>query len=298
MRWLVAVLGLSIALVAACADEDLARRITSGAAAESTEISVPGLAARGPRVVRASPVAGPGRPRDQVPVFYRYEVKEGDTIVSIARMFNLRPESVAWNNEGAPGTGELRRGTLLDIPSVDGILHRIRVGETLSEIAAQYGVEMRAILEFPSNGLGPGAPTSAGGVILVPGGLRPEPFFTGAPPGLVCVPGPPDNRIAVPLIHVAAEGDTVESIADRYCVRPETVRRSNPSLAPDGRLEVGTVFNVPSRDGLLYRLRPDESFRDAVERLVPPGTAFMGVTGDPPPGSGLQSVEFLFIPDR
>lgn len=113
------------------------------------------------------------RPVEQVPLFFRIEVREGETVESIARRFGLRPESIRWNNEAALVSGEPPRGTLLDIPSVDGVLHRVRPGETLSEISAHYGVSVDAITAFPPNGLGSPPGPRNDGLILVPGGRPP-----------------------------------------------------------------------------------------------------------------------------
>ena len=54
---------------------------------------------------------------------------------------------------------------------MDGILHRIRLGETLSEIASRNGVEMEAIIMFPVKDLTSSRPLD-GGVIPVPGGRK------------------------------------------------------------------------------------------------------------------------------
>jgi spore germination protein len=105
-------------------------------------------------------------------VFYRVQVGEGETVDVIARRFGVRRESVIWNNEATVGDGEPLKGSLLAIPSVDGIIHEIRPGETLAEIASRFGVEVQAIIDFPSNAIN--SPTAVpSGTILVPGGRKP-----------------------------------------------------------------------------------------------------------------------------
>jgi LysM repeat protein len=139
----------------------------------STTTSMPGLPSSAPRetpastTVRATPSTA--TPRDREPVFYRYEVRDGDTIEGVARQFILAPASVRDNNPQFTD-GPLTAGTLLVLPSRDGILHRIALGETLTEIAARYHVAPRAIIEFPGNGLTDPARLPPDGMILVPGG--------------------------------------------------------------------------------------------------------------------------------
>jgi LysM repeat protein len=163
-------------LTSACADEDL----ESAKADAPRSITVSGIGANAPSVKGTSVTASSTRvnlsPRqpgpDALPMFYRMQVRPGDTVASVAERFGLRPEYVIWNNESALRDGELIEGAILDIPSANGILHRPQPGETLADIAARYGVEERVILDFPANASIAAAPT-AGTTILVPDARRP-----------------------------------------------------------------------------------------------------------------------------
>ncbi|MDH3942747.1 MAG: M23 family metallopeptidase [Anaerolineae bacterium] len=84
-----------------------------------------------------------------------YIVQAGDNLFSIADNYGIAPESVLWGN---PYTlnGDLRYispGQELTILPVDGVYHRWSSGETLSGVARFYGVEPRAIIEWPGNKL-------------------------------------------------------------------------------------------------------------------------------------------------
>jgi LysM repeat protein len=148
-------------------------------------MSLPGVAASAPSAVPAitsstvtsstvvTRAASGQQVRGATPVFYRYEVREGDTVDAIAQRFGIRPETVRWNNEGVLLGPELARGTLLDLPSLDGIIHRVRAGETVEEIATRYGVSAAAIRDLPANGIAATSGLAEGAVILVPGGRRP-----------------------------------------------------------------------------------------------------------------------------
>jgi len=59
---------------------------------------------------------------------------------------------------------------VLRVPAVEGVLHTMELGETLSDIAARYGVAVEAIVDFPANGLLAPEDGRPGAVILVPVG--------------------------------------------------------------------------------------------------------------------------------
>ncbi len=161
-------IGILALAVVACADEDASEFAPP---VQHVEWLTQSEAAE---VLRVQASASPFRLPEQVPLFSRYTAREGDTIESIARQFALRPETVRWNNEAALLDGEVRPGVLLDIPSVDGMLHRVRLGETLTAIAQRYGVPPEAIIALPANGLGAPPSPMPERVILVPGGRPPD----------------------------------------------------------------------------------------------------------------------------
>ncbi|MFN8639040.1 MAG: LysM peptidoglycan-binding domain-containing protein [Dehalococcoidia bacterium] len=149
-------LALTVAVILGCTGEE---RVAS--------TTVPTAITR----IQLSPRA---RQQGAQPIFYRYEVKDGDTVDVLAARFDVRPEYIRWNNPGLE-TGEPSRGTLLVIPSRNGLVHELRLGETLSEIADRYGVSLDVILAEPSSGLVAGAPAPTGGTLLIPGGRPPAP---------------------------------------------------------------------------------------------------------------------------
>ncbi|MSP22927.1 MAG: LysM peptidoglycan-binding domain-containing protein [Dehalococcoidia bacterium] len=155
-------------LVAVCADEDL----DTTKRGKPPSITVMGVGAGARRTERVTISLGAPTGREQLPVFYRVQVHPGDTVEIVARRFGISPEYVVWNNEGALRNGEPVEGSLLALPSRDGILHEIRLGETLSEIAARYGVALQDILDFPANGIG-NPTTVPARTILVPGARKP-----------------------------------------------------------------------------------------------------------------------------
>jgi len=111
------------------------------------------------------------RSSEQLPLFYRYEVQTGDSVGSIADRFGISSQYILWNNVDIISDQDLLEvGLRLQVPSVEGIIHSVRVGETLGDIAAQYDAEVADIIAFPANGLADPNLLTEGTQILVPGG--------------------------------------------------------------------------------------------------------------------------------
>lgn len=132
------------------------------------------------------------RSSEQLPLFYRYEVQAGDSVGSIASRFGIGSQYILWNNVDIISDEDLLEvGLRLQVPSVEGMIHSVRVGETLGDIAAQYDAEVADIIAFPANGLADPNLLTEGTQILVPGGrvipaaaptLRPDWIDSWSPP--------------------------------------------------------------------------------------------------------------------
>ncbi|MYE32299.1 MAG: peptidoglycan DD-metalloendopeptidase family protein [Chloroflexi bacterium] len=125
------------------------------------------------RLFRDPAAEADGRP---APVFSLYTVQAGDTVSSIAEQFRLTALLVVWNNAEIedPAT-RLEEGQLLRIPGMDGIIHEVRPGETLTLIADRYGANAGAIVNFEANRLSNPDLLHVGATILVPYGRPPVP---------------------------------------------------------------------------------------------------------------------------
>lgn len=104
-----------------------------------------------------------------------YSVTSGDTVLGIADKFGLKPESIQWANASLELNPDiLRIGDRLEIPPVDGVLHTVQVGDTLSSIAAKYKVDIATITGYTQNELSDAsAALSIGARLVVPGGVKP-----------------------------------------------------------------------------------------------------------------------------
>lgn len=75
-----------------------------------------------------------------------YRVRNGDTLLGIAKSFNLSIDAIIALN-GITNARSLRSGTVLKIPNMDGIPYRVKKGDSLSKISQTWGIPMEAILD-------------------------------------------------------------------------------------------------------------------------------------------------------
>ncbi len=115
----------------------------------------------------AAPLA---RASGETEVASTYEVQPGDTSTSIAGQFGIAVGSIIYNNPEIADPDVLIVGQQIVIPAQDGIIHWVRLGETVRTIARMYDVTPEAIIAFTGNGLSTADDLSPGIRILVPGG--------------------------------------------------------------------------------------------------------------------------------
>ncbi|MEZ4501887.1 MAG: M23 family metallopeptidase [Dehalococcoidia bacterium] len=140
---------------------------------DSTQATIDQLQSAASETAASQPDGGTvsAREQEQIPLFYRYEVLEGDNISLIAEKFGIAREYILWNNiDIIDDENLLQPGQLLQIPAVEGIIHAVRLDETLTEIATQYDAEVQDVIDFPANGLSDPNQLQEGSMILVPGG--------------------------------------------------------------------------------------------------------------------------------
>ena len=157
-----------------------------------------GALARQPAVPVPAADVAPEREVQPRPLFFRYEVQSGDTVIGIAQRFGIATNYILWNNIDIIDDADvLSVGEELQVPSVGGIIHGIRIGETLYEIAERYDAKVVDIIEvndLPGDGF-----IRAGATILVPGGriiprpaarIAPTPAATAAPARVAATAAP------------------------------------------------------------------------------------------------------------
>ena len=110
------------------------------------------------------------------PAYFLYTVQPGDTISAIAGVFSISPDYIPWNNPDViKDPSVLQVGQELLIPSADGIIYRVKPGDTLSDIAARYQIGVQSILAFAPNGLTSPDNANEGMVLILPKAEPPPP---------------------------------------------------------------------------------------------------------------------------
>jgi murein DD-endopeptidase MepM/ murein hydrolase activator NlpD len=104
-----------------------------------------------------------------------YTVETGDSVFSIAKQHNLKPETILWANEDIlqDNPNELSVGQKLRVPAVDGVIYKWKTNDTINGIALKYKTTPEQILTWPDNHLDLANPKiSSGTMVMVPGGSR------------------------------------------------------------------------------------------------------------------------------
>ncbi len=109
--------------------------------------------------------------RDQV---VSYTVRDGDSLAAVAQLFGLHPNTVTWANN-IPANNLIFPGQHLAILPTDGVMVTVQSDDTVEKLAQKWGVEPKAILEYPQNGLGAGGQLRVGQQLMIPGGHPPPP---------------------------------------------------------------------------------------------------------------------------
>lgn len=104
-----------------------------------------------------------------------YEVEAGDSVFSIAKRYNIKPETVLWANEDLlqDNPNDLTIGQKLRIPAVDGVIYKWKASDSIEAIAKKYKTQPEAILTWPDNHIDLSNPKiAAGTAVMLPGGSR------------------------------------------------------------------------------------------------------------------------------
>lgn len=110
------------------------------------------------------------KPRDKI---VDYEVREGDTISSIAEEYGVSESTILWAND-LSSTSKIKQGQKLKILPVSGVSHKVVGGDTIYSVAKKYQASAQGILDFPFNDVGDDFQLKTGQVLIVPDGAPPE----------------------------------------------------------------------------------------------------------------------------
>ncbi len=95
-----------------------------------------------------------------------YEVKKGDSLVTVARLFGVSKNTIIWANDLK--SENISPGDILVILPMTGIKHIIKKGDTVKSIARKYKADGEDIAKF--NGISNDTELALGETLLVPDG--------------------------------------------------------------------------------------------------------------------------------
>lgn len=121
-------------------------------------------------------------------------------------------------------------GSVSAAPSESGLIHVVRRGETLSGIAARYGVNMRAIAR--ANNIANANRIYAGQRLVIP---------TGRPTATTTTATATQNG----AVHIVQRGETLSGIAARYGVGMWVLAHAN-NIANPSRIYAGQQLVLPT----------------------------------------------------
>jgi LysM repeat protein len=172
------------------------------------------------------------------PAATTYTVRSGDTLGSIAARTGTTIAALVAANElrnpnlvrigqvlSLPGAGARSAG--VTTPAGGASYHVVRAGETISGIAARYGITQRQLID--ANGL-------TGGIVYTGQRLSLVPRASAPAPG------------AGATTHRVAAGQTLSSIAQRYGTTVRAIQQAN-GISDPNRVVVGRVLTIPSTAG-------------------------------------------------
>ncbi len=95
-----------------------------------------------------------------------YEVKKGDTIASVATLFNVSKNTIVWANDIKNNT--IRQGDTLVILPITGIKYTVKKGDTVASITKKYKGDIDDVARY--NGISKDALLAVGESIVIPEG--------------------------------------------------------------------------------------------------------------------------------
>jgi len=101
-----------------------------------------------------------------------YVVRQGDTVSSVAKMFNVSVSTVLWANS-MNSRSVLQSGQTLVILPVTGLMYTVKKGDTIQSIAKAYKADSNDILNYNDLSLSSGL--QVGDQILIPDAEIPLP---------------------------------------------------------------------------------------------------------------------------
>lgn len=95
-----------------------------------------------------------------------YEVKKGDTLQDVAKLFGVSVNTIIWANDLR--SKSITPGTTLVILPITGIKHVVKNGDSMKSLARKYKADVEDIAKY--NGISEDGTLSLGDTIIIPDG--------------------------------------------------------------------------------------------------------------------------------
>lgn len=105
-------------------------------------------------------------------IIVEYQVEEGDSLWLIAARFGVTLNTLLWANN-LNQNSIIQPGQKLIISPVSGVIHHVKAGDTVSEVAQRYKAKIEDIISF--NELSSETDIFVGDILIVPNGVIPPP---------------------------------------------------------------------------------------------------------------------------
>ncbi len=104
-----------------------------------------------------------------------YPVATGDTLSGIAKKFGISIDSIRWANDLA-SINAIKPGQVLKIPPTNGIIHKVKKGDTVYSVAKYYNSDAQSIVDYPFNTFTNDETfaLAVGQTLIVPDGIMPK----------------------------------------------------------------------------------------------------------------------------
>ncbi|MGL4648251.1 MAG: LysM peptidoglycan-binding domain-containing protein [Caldilineaceae bacterium] len=239
--------------------------------------------------------------RDDGRVIGSYTVESGDTVLSVAIEFGTTAEEIRELNlmtDDLIQVGQVLRVPIIPPtpePTPEPFYHEVVAGDSLSSIAAQYGVGQIDIIT--ANQLPDPNALRAGMLLIIPGYKLPSAAGEGEE-GAAAEPVDPDAL----AIHVVAPGESLSRIAALYGITVAELMQAN-GLTDRNNVRTGTELRIPGltqADALRQRatehvVAPGESLSEIAQQYNQTVDAIMKMNLITDPNS-VRSGQLLYIP--
>ncbi len=162
---------------------------------------------------------------------FTYTVQPGDTLSGIAARFGVSLQAVINANPQITNPNLIFPGQVVNIPGTvpptGGEDYIVQPGDTLSAIAARFGLTLSQLLAANPQITNPNL-IFPGQAITIPDGNIPP---TGGD------------------VYTVQPGDTLSSIARRFGVTLGALLAANPQITDPNRISPGQQINIPTGDG-------------------------------------------------